>query len=80
MKKNLFFIFALLTKLNLLLRSSLEAGKSAERSVLGDDLDVNTIWDDLLLLIESVVVRLDEVSETEFSGDEDLLSTWELEL
>ena len=45
----------------------MEAGKSAKRSVLGDDFNANTIWDDLLLLIKSVVVGLNEVSETEFS-------------
>ena len=54
--------------------------KVAKWSVLGSDLDGDTIWDDLSFLLESVVVRLDELGETEFSGDEDLLSSWELEL
>ena len=48
--------------------------------MLGSNLDRDTIWDDLLLLLESVEVGLDEFGESEFSGDEDLLSTWELEL
>ena len=48
--------------------------------MLSDNFDTNTVWDDLLLLLESVVIRLDKVGESEFSGDEDLLSTWELEL
>jgi hypothetical protein len=48
--------------------------------VLGNNLNTNTVVDDLLLLIESVVVRLNKISESEFSRDEDLLSAWELEL
>ena len=46
---------------------SLEAGKSAERSVLGDNFNANTVWDELLFLIESVVIRLNKFGETEFS-------------
>ena len=45
-----------------------------------NDLDGNSISDDLTLLVESVVVRLNELGETELSGDENLLSTGELEL
>ena len=48
--------------------------------MLGSDLDANAVWDDGSLLLESVVVRLDELGESELSGDEDLLSAWELEL
>ena len=48
--------------------------------MVSDGLDTNTIWDDLTLLLESVVIRLNELGETELSGDEDLLSSWELEL
>jgi len=48
--------------------------------VLGDDLNADTIGDDLTLLLESVVVGSDEVGETELSGDEDLLFAGELEL
>ena len=44
------------------------------------DLNTDTVWNDLALLLESVVVRLDQLGESELSGDEDLLSTWELEL
>ena len=45
-----------------------------------DGLDANSVWDDLTLLLESVVIRLNELGETELSGDEDFLSSWELEL
>ena len=45
-----------------------------------DDLDVETVGDDLSFLLELVVVGLDVLGETELSGDEDLLSAWELEL
>ena len=48
--------------------------------MLGDDLNADTIGDDLTLLLESVVVGSDEVGETELSGDEDLLLAGELEL
>jgi len=48
--------------------------------VLGDDLNRYSIIDDLSFLLESPVVRVNELSETEFSGNEDVLSTWELEL
>ena len=48
--------------------------------MFGSNLDGDTIWDKLACLLESVVVRLDELGEAEFSGDKDLLSTWELEL
>ncbi len=48
--------------------------------MLSNDLDVDTVWDDLALLLESVVVRLNQMGETELSGDKDLLTAWELEL
>ena len=56
------------TKLSYIMKPvSLEAGKSAERSVLGDNFNANTVWDELLFLIESVVIRLNKFGETEFS-------------
>jgi len=48
--------------------------------VLSNDLDADTIGDDLAFLLESVVVSLDEVGESVLSGDENLLSAGELEL
>ena len=45
-----------------------------------DGLDTDTVWDDLTLLLESVEVRLDVWGETVLSGEENLLSSWELEL
>ena len=48
--------------------------------MLSINLDMDTTWDDLTFLLESVVISLNEISETELSGDEDLLSSWELEL
>ena len=44
------------------------------------DFDGNTVRDDLSFLLESVEVSLDDLGETVLSGDEDLLSAWELEL
>ena len=58
----------------------MEERKSAQWSMLSNDLDSNTVWDDLAFFFQSVVVSLNQVSETVFSGDEDLLSAWELEL
>ena len=57
-----------------------EHRKSRERSVLSDDLDTNSVGNDLSFLLESVVVSLDEMSESVLSGDKDLLSAGELEL
>ena len=48
--------------------------------MLGSDLNGSTIWDDLSLLLKPVEVGLDDLGETKLSGDEDLLSAWELEL
>ena len=48
--------------------------------MVGDNLNANTVSDDLTLLLESVVIGLDDLGEAELSGDEDLLSSWELEL
>lgn len=48
--------------------------------MLGDDFDRYTIVNDLTLLLESPVVRVNELGETEFSGHENSLSSWELEL
>ena len=45
-----------------------------------NDLGTNSIWDDLTLLLESVEISLDEVCETELSGNHNLLTAWELEL
>ena len=48
--------------------------------MFSNDFDIDTISDDLAILLESVVVGLVELGETELSGDEDLLTSWELEL
>ena len=48
--------------------------------MLSYELDTNTITNDLVLLLEFVVIRLQKSGETELSGEEDLLSAWELEL
>ena len=58
----------------------LEERKSGKRSVISDDFNTNTIGDNLTFLLESVVIGLKERGESEFSRDEDLLTTWELEL
>ncbi len=42
--------------------------------------DTDTIGDDLTFLLESVEISLQKWGETELSGEEDLLSAWELEL
>ena len=44
------------------------------------DFDVNTIIGDLSFLLKSIVISLNQLSETEFSGNENLLTTGELEL
>merc|ERR1719231_1895337 len=59
---------------------SLHEWESAEWSVFSSNLDTDSIWDDLSSLLKSVVVSLDELGESVLSGDEDLLSSWELEL
>ena len=48
--------------------------------MVGDNLNTDSIGDNFSFLLESVVVRLQELGESEFSGDEDLLSAGELEL
>ena len=47
--------------------------------MFSNDLDTDTISDDLSIFLESVVVGLVELGESELSGDEDLLTSWELE-
>ena len=56
-----------------------EDWESRKRSVRANDFNVDTVWDDLSFLLLSVEVSLDKVGESELSGDEDLLSSWELE-
>ena len=48
--------------------------------MFSNDLDTDTISDDLSIFLESVVVGLVELGESELSGDKDLLTSWELEL
>ena len=45
----------------------LEEWESGKRSVVGDDFNVNTVWDDLTFLLESVEIGSDEVGESELS-------------
>ena len=58
---------------------SSEAWESRERSVISNNFYVEAIWDDLSFLLESVEIGFNKVGESVLSGDEDLLSTWELE-
>lgn len=58
----------------------MEEWQSLEGAVVADDLDVDTVGDDLAFLLQSVEVSLDVLGETELSGHEDLLAAWELEL
>ena len=48
--------------------------------MLSDNFNVKTIWNNLSFLLKSVVVSLNKLCETVLSGNEDLLSAWELEL
>ena len=48
--------------------------------MLTNDSNADTIWDNLSFLLESVEIGLDDWGETILSGDEDLLTAWELEL
>jgi len=48
--------------------------------VRGESLDVDTVALNLALSLESNEIRVDERGETESTGDENLLATWELEL
>jgi len=59
--------------------SSLEPGESAQRTVIGDDFDVNSVGNDLAFPFESVELSLGKLGESEFSADSHLLSAWELE-
>jgi len=63
-----------------LMGSLFEEWEFAEWAVVSDDPAADTIINDLTTGCESVVIGLDELGETELSGDEDLLSTWELHL
>ena len=65
--------------INALSSSVSEAWESRKRSVIANNFNVETIWDNLTFLLKSVEISLDKVGESELSGDEDLLSTWELE-
>ena len=65
---------------NIRLRSLLEEGKTRKGTMLRYDFDVNTIIGDLSFLLKSIVISLNQLSETEFSGNENLLTTGELEL
>ena len=58
---------------------SFEDGESAKGTVIFENLDVNSVWNDLAILLELVIFSLCELSETELSADENSLSTWELE-
>ena len=65
---------------NIRLRSLLEEGKTRKGTMIRYDFDVNTIIGDLSFLLKSIVISLNQLSETEFSGNENLLTTGELEL
>ena len=69
-------VFKILTKH----RISLEEWESGKFTVVSDNLDTATIWDNLTLLLESVEISFDKWGESVFSRDKDLLSTWELKL
>ena len=47
--------------------------------MVGDDFNVDSVWDDLSFSLEFVELLEGELGETEFSADSDLLSAWELE-
>ena len=48
--------------------------------MVGDGLNTAAVWNDFTFLLGFVVFRLDQWGEAELSGDENLLSAWELEL
>lgn len=50
-----------------------------EGSVVGDDLDVGTVGSELAFFLKSGVFSLVKLGETPLAGDDDLLSTGELE-
>lgn len=64
---------------NIRLRS-LEERKTRKGTMLRDDFDINTIISDLSFFLKSIVISLNQLSETEFSGYKNLLTTRELEL
>lgn len=47
--------------------------------MVGDNLNVDSVWNDLAFSLESVVLLLGVLGESELSADGDLLSAWELE-
>lgn len=47
--------------------------------MVGDNLNVNSVRDDLAFSLESVELLEGILGETELSADSDLLSAWELE-
>lgn len=59
---------------------SLKDSKSLEGSVVLDDLDVNSIGNNLSFSLELSVVSLEILGETEFFTEDDGLSAGELEL
>ena len=50
------------------IRRSLEDGESVEGAVRGDDLDVDTVGDDLALLLELMELVLGVLGEAELDG------------
>ena len=48
--------------------------------MIWDDLALTSISNNLSLFLKSIIIRFNEFSKSEFSGNENLLSTWELEL
>ena len=58
---------------------SLEDSKSLEGSVVWDDLDVDSVGDDLSVLFKLMELGLGELGETELETGSDLLTTGELE-
>ena len=54
--------------------------ESRERSSSTDDLNIGTILSELTFFLEFEVVFVGELGETQFAGNDDLLSTGELEL
>ena len=58
----------------------MEEWESLEWTVVGNGFDTNTVTNDLTFLLESVEIGLNMWGESELSGDENLLSSWELHL
>ncbi len=61
------------------LKISLEDRESVEGTVGGDNLDVDTVGNDLASLLKLVELLLGVLSETELDGSGNLLATGELE-